>query len=164
MKKTLIALMTGLFTLTLIAADGAAFTDYSSGFGYVPDGGLSIGYEAQGELQAATGEFDFRRSNRNGQGEGFHADVTCLNAPNDTEAWLIIEIEETNGDFEGYRTVYVQDNGDGNSDGTWDRFRIRETRDHPETSIDCDRDDDDRGNSREIRGDIVVEDSGFATP
>lgn len=156
----LAVLAIGLLVASLaFAQPGAGFTDYSSGFGYVPDRGISVGYEAMGESQAATGQFDFRRANGQDQGEGFHALVTCLNVDGN-EAWMIIQVEQTNDTFSGHRAVYVQDNSDGKRNGSWDRFRIRNT-DKP-LAADCDRNDNDRDNSREIRGDIVVEEGGFA--
>lgn len=175
MKKTLIALITGLFALGLIAASpgGAGTNDYSSGFGFWQSSERaeqgSIGYEAigtdpTGTTVTAEGEFDYRQATRSGQGGGFHAQVVCLNVDGDSDgendAIIGLVVEESNAaEFSQGDTLEAKavDNGDGRGD----EFDLREANGSTPLTPEPDCEDDEF-DTDPIRGNIVVEDGGFA--
>lgn len=146
---------TGLLVASLaFAQPGAGVNDYSSGFGYwgSPGGGASIGYQAIGADPAtnlATGQFDYREASRAGQGQGQHGVIFCLTIDGD-QARFQIDMGNDN-----IWEAHAVDNGDG----TGDTFGLDKNA-SPDLT-DCDHDNEDEV-QRGIRGDIVVEEGGFA--
>lgn len=161
-KRSLLTLAAiGVLALGTMAFGGAGTNDYSSGFGYWNADNASVGYTAQTVAPGtnlATGQFDYRAASRDGQGKGFHAVIDCLEVDGE-RAWVRLEVtESTHPDHAPGDTLiaYAEDNGDGHGDA----FDLREEDDDLFNDADCDRDDDDEGTA--IRGDIVVEEGGFA--
>lgn len=165
-----------LFPLAALAAGAFAFTppgagtnDHSSGFGFwqAGDGDEqpgSVGFEANAntpdsplETQSpAQGEFDYRAQ---GTGEGFHADVVCIDAEGNEALIGLVVTQSTDADTPVGMQLEAQvvDNQDGNGGarGSGDTFDLEEG--------DADCDGEEEFDPDPIRGDIVVEDGGFAT-
>ncbi len=172
MRKAFLFVTAALFALGMTTASGAQVpnagtNDYSSGFGFLEDPQTrgSVGYEVIGltpggaGVSPAQGEFDFRRQTN---GRGFHASAVCIRADGN-RAVLGLEVEQSTDP--AYRPgelveAVAVDNVDGNGgDRRGDTFDLDES---SSNEADCMED----GQSNEdspIRGDIVVEDAGFAT-
>jgi hypothetical protein len=149
-------------------AQNAASSDYSSGFGFLndPENRGSVGYELIGLVPGgvgtspAQGEFDFRRATQAGQGRGFHANGVCINADGD-EAVLGLQVETSTdpayevGEFLEAVALDVVDGNGGSQNG--DMFNMDPS--STEDEADCETDQEP---TSPIRGDIVVEDGGFA--
>jgi hypothetical protein len=172
MRRTVSLSAAALFALALVtgpaAAQNAGDSDYSSGFGFLQEPAGNVGYELIGmapgspDPNPAQGQFDFRRSNRTGQGTGFHAIGVCIAVDGD-EAVLGLRVTESNDPAytvgEAVEAVAL-DGGDGNprNNGN-DRFHLPETSDDDPDEPDCETDEE---ADSKIRGDIVVEEGGFA--
>ncbi len=172
MRKVLLFTVAALVALTTAGAVGAQVpnagtNDYSSGFGFLDDPQTrgSVGYQVIGltpggsGVSPARGEFDFRRA---GDGRGFHADAFCIRADGN-RAVIGLRVEQSTDPAYtvGDRLEAVAvDNVDGNGgDRRGDTFDLDESSNDDEA--DCTEDGQSNQDSP-IRGDIVVEDAGFA--
>jgi len=163
-----------LIAATPVSSQNAATSDYSSGFGFLedPETPGSVGYQIMGLVPGGEvdtpvrGEFDFRRADRNARGRGFHAEGVCINAEgaNDdvTRAVIVVQVEQSTDP--AYRVgefvrVLAVDNVDGNGGAhRGDVFHLDET--SSQTPLSCEQDGEET--PAPIRGDIVVQNGGFA--
>jgi hypothetical protein len=149
-RKFLVAVSAALLLGALsVVASAQGTGDYSSGQGIWRDdsGDKSVGWEVVGNEATgeADGEFDLRSR---GSGEGFHADVICINVDGN-EAFL--ELDE-DGDGVAEFEVYAVDNirGNGGPRGG-DTFGLKEE-DDLLLDMDC---EEDRNNDEDpVWGDI----------
>jgi hypothetical protein len=141
----------------------AGTNDYSSGFGFLNDPQTrgSVGYELIGltpggvGTSPAEGEFDFRRASN---GRGFHANGVCINADGN-EAVISVQVEQSTDP--AYQVgEFVEGLAVDNGDGQGDEFHLDESSSSNGSASDCQEDNNE--DPSPIRGNIVVQDGGFA--